>query len=65
VGARRKREAVAEAGRVFGIDPAPLTTLLDLREGLVKPRSIDPAALYGQYMLQIRTVVDHVDRLEK
>ena len=60
-----KREVVAQSQGRFGIDPEPFEALLDLREGKVKPRSVDPAPLFEKYLKDIQVVVDAVDRLEK
>ncbi len=60
-----KREVIAQARERFGIDPAPFERLLDLREGKIKARDIDPRALLGEYMRQIGTVIEAVDGLAK
>jgi len=60
-----KREIVARAQDKFGIDPAPFLALLDQREGLRKPKEMDPEALLAAYMAEIGKVIDAVDRLEK
>lgn len=60
-----KREVIELAGARAGIDPAPFNTLLDLREGKIKPRALDPAPLYESYLREIQRVVDFVDRLAK
>jgi predicted nucleotidyltransferase len=60
-----KRETVRAAQETFGIDPAPLLELLDLREGRKKPRDIDPGPLLSGYLNQINTVIEAVDRLHK
>jgi predicted nucleotidyltransferase len=60
-----KREVVEQARQTFGIDPAPFTKLLDLREERIKPRELEPVALLESYLKQIDTVIDAVDRLEK
>jgi predicted nucleotidyltransferase len=60
-----KREILEQATERFGIDPAPFDKLLGVREQRVKPKEIEPAALLAEYMKQIQTVVDAVDRLEK
>jgi predicted nucleotidyltransferase len=60
-----KREVIEQARERFGIDPAPFTKLLDLREAKAKPRELDPSAMLGGYLKQIQVVVDAVDRLEK
>ena len=60
-----KREIVEQARERFGVDPAPFGKLLDLREGKIKPRELDPAALLGGYLAQIQAVIHAVDGLEK
>jgi hypothetical protein len=59
-----KREVVEHARERFGISPAPFEKLLDLREGKIKPRDIDPVPLLAEYMKQIQVVIDAVDALE-
>lgn len=61
----RKREIVEQAREQFGLDAAPFLSLLDLREGKIKPRSLQAAPLFAEYLRQIQVVVDAVDRLEK
>jgi Nucleotidyltransferase domain len=63
--AGRKREIVDQAREAFGIDPLPFAKLLDLREGRIKPRDLEPAGLLDSYLKQISVVIDAVDRLEK
>jgi predicted nucleotidyltransferase len=58
-----RREVVARAAETFGLDGAPLRTLLDLRENAVKPRALRPETLLEQYLKEIQAVVDAVDRL--
>lgn len=60
-----KREAIGECATVFGVDPAPFYTLLDLREGTKKARELDPAALLAAYIQQIEVLTGAVDRLTK
>jgi predicted nucleotidyltransferase len=60
-----KREVIGQARERFGIDAAPFLTLLDFREGKIKARGIEPVPLLAEYMKQIHTVIDAVDRLEK
>ncbi len=60
-----KREVIGQASGRFGIDAGPFVKLLDLREGKIKPREVDPAALLAEYMKQIQVVIDAVDALEK
>jgi hypothetical protein len=60
-----KREVIAQARERFGIDPTPFLRLLDLREEKIKARELEPLPLLADYMKQIQTVIDAVDRLEK
>src|ERR1039457_866436 len=48
-----KRECFQRAGEVFGIDAAPFEKLLDVREGRLKPRDIDPELLLASYLKEI------------
>ncbi|MGH9658561.1 MAG: nucleotidyltransferase domain-containing protein [Bryobacteraceae bacterium] len=64
-GAMKKREVIEQARATFGIDPAPFTQLLDLREELIKPAHVNPAQLLANYLKEIAVVIDAVDRLEK
>jgi len=61
----KKREVIAAARERFGIDPLPFDRLLDVREQLLKPRQVEPAALLGAYLRGISAVIDALDRLEK
>jgi hypothetical protein len=61
----KKRDVIAQARDAFGIATAPFDQLLDLREGKLKPRDIDPGALLGPYLKEISAVIDVVDGLEK
>ena len=49
----------------FAFDPAAFETLLDVREGRLKAREMDPAKLLGPYLDAISTVIEAVDRLDK
>lgn len=60
-----KRRVIEGAAQRFGLDPAPFNALLDIREKKVKPREVDPVAVFGNYMAQIQRVIDAVDRLDK
>ena len=60
-----KREVIARARETFALDPAPFEQLLDVREGRLKPRDLDPGALLGPYLAAISQVIDAVDILEK
>jgi predicted nucleotidyltransferase len=60
-----KRQVIARARERFGIDPSPFEAILDLREGKRKPRDVDPSPLFESYLVQVQTVVNAVDQLEK
>lgn len=59
-----KRAVIAQARDKFGIEALPFDKLLDLREGKIKPRELDPGPLFGDYLKQIQAVIDIVDGLE-
>lgn len=61
----RKREVVARVEEVCGIDAAPFRKLLDVREGLARPRDFDPVAALPAYMAAISAVIQAVDRIDK
>jgi len=60
-----KREAIRLAAEKFGIDPTPFMQLLDYRDDRIKPRALDPKALFRSYLTEIEKLVAVVDRLEK
>lgn len=60
-----KRDALRQAGSRFGFDPAPFERLLDVREGTLKPRELDPVPLLGDCLASIGKVIEAVDGLEK
>ena len=43
----------------------PFEKLLDVREGRLKPRDLDPVQLLASYLKEISQVIDAVDRLER
>lgn len=59
-----KREVIAQAREKFGIQTGPFDRLLDLREGKIKPRELDPGLLFADYIKQVQAVIDFVDGLE-
>jgi hypothetical protein len=61
----RKREVLAAAAARFAFDAAPFEKVLDLREGKLKPRDVEPVAVLTAYLKGIAAVIDAVDRLEK
>lgn len=58
-----KREAIARAAEHFHIAAEPFERLFDLREGKAAPRDLDFQKLLADYMMQISTVIEAVDRL--
>jgi len=60
-----KRDVIQRAREVFAIDAAPFEKLLDVREGRLKPRDIDPVLLLASYLKEISQVIDAVDKIEK
>jgi hypothetical protein len=61
----RKREILTHARAAFGVDTVPFEKLLDVREGLVKAREFDPAALLPSYLAGISGVIEAVNHLGK
>jgi hypothetical protein len=60
-----KRGVVLAAKERFGLDPAPFLTLIDLREQKTKAKDVEPSALFREYLKQIESMVDTVDRLKR
>lgn len=58
-----KREIAAALVANFGLAAPPLDTLLDLREGKLKPRQVDPSSLFEAYLREITVLVDAVERI--
>jgi hypothetical protein len=60
-----KREVIQKAHEIFAIDATPFEKLLDVREGRLKARDIDPALVLASYLKEISQVIDAVDQIEK
>ena len=45
------------------MDAAPFEKLLDVRDGRLKPREMDPVTLLGEYLKEISVVIDAVDKI--
>ena len=60
-----KRDVIKLAREVFSFDPAPFEKLLDVREGRLKPRDIEPVTLLSSYLHEIAQVIDSVDTIDK
>jgi hypothetical protein len=58
-----KRESVAIAAEHFHISAQPFERLFDLRDGKPAGSDVDFQSLLADYMLQISTVIEAVDRL--
>ncbi len=58
-----KREVVAKAAAFFQFSAVPFDRLLDVRDGKAAGPDIDFAKLLADYMLQVSTVIEAVDRL--
>jgi hypothetical protein len=59
-----KHAIVASMKQHFGIDARSFDMLLILREGGKRPRDVDPAALFRNYLAEIGELVAAVDRME-
>jgi len=60
----QKRDIANKLGEL-GADPAPIRTLLDLREEKKDDTTVEPAALFEAYLREIQAIVAYVDRLPK
>jgi hypothetical protein len=60
-----KREVIQKAREVFGIDPAPFESLLDVRDDRRKARDFEPVDTLSACMKGISQVIDAVDQLAK
>lgn len=59
----KKHEIATQAHAKFGIAAEPFHKLLDLREGKVKEKEVDPHAILGPYLYQIEEVIRIVDQI--
>jgi hypothetical protein len=57
-----KRGAIDRLGSVLGFDPAPLHTVLDVREGRKRGRDLDIQATFAGYLQAISKAADEIDR---
>jgi len=60
-----KRTLLEQVREFFKVDTGPFTRVLDLREGKIKPRDLDPTLLFEGYLAVIEAVTEAVDRLAK
>lgn len=61
----QKRRLLVQVREHFGADTTVFERLLDLREGRIKPRELDPGAVFESYLQTIGKVIERVDKLEK
>ncbi len=59
-----KREVFAAAQSRFSVDAGPFYTLLELREGLKRPKDVEPRTLFEQYLAALVAMIAAVDRLD-
>jgi len=60
-----KRDVIQCAREIFAFDASPFEKLLDVREGRLKPRDIDPVILLASYLKEISQVIGAVDKIER
>lgn len=60
-----KREVVAAIESRFGLTVQAFYTLLDLREGRLKPRQVEPIPLFEKYLQEIAAITAKVNGLER
>jgi len=60
--AHSSREAISRAAAIVGADPAPLLSILDVREGKKKPRHLDVEETLHGYLELVELFADEVDR---
>ena len=59
---QRRREVSAAVEKVFAADMSSFRSILDVREGKVRERDVDPQALFTGYLSSLSVIVDKVDR---
>jgi hypothetical protein len=60
-----KHDVIRRAQETFGIDATPFERLLDVRDGSLKARDLDPVQVLSSYLKEISQVIDAVDRIER
>jgi hypothetical protein len=60
-----KRDVLRLAGERFAMDAAPFERLLEVREGRVKPRELEPVPVLAACLAGIERVIEAVDGLAK
>ena len=59
---QNRREVADAVEKVFAADMSSLRSILDVREGKVRERDVDPHALFTGYLGSLSLIVDKVDR---
>lgn len=60
-----KRDIIAALEAAFGLRPQPFYTCLDLREGKMRARQVNPPALFNEYLREVTVLASAVDRLHR
>lgn len=60
-----KRATIGALSERLGIDPAPFSALMDLREERSGAKSVDINAVFAQYLMSVQMLVDAVDQFKK
>jgi hypothetical protein len=61
VAPQNRREVADAVQKVFATDMSPFRSILDVREGKVRERDVDPQALFTGYLGSLSAIVDKVD----
>jgi hypothetical protein len=59
---QNRREVADAVENAFSVDMSSLRSVLDVREGKVRERDVDPHALFTGYLSSLSLIVDKVDR---
>lgn len=59
----KRREMLAAAEQAGLLEARPFLRLLDLREGVLSPKAIEPVQLFEDYLRQVEVLVSSVDGL--
>jgi len=60
-----RRDTALRLAESMAMEPTPLLTLLDFRQGTAGLHSFDASALFAQYLKLVQALVDFVDRVQK
>lgn len=62
---RTRREVIEQLALEVQFDPSPFLELLQVREGIAKPESIDEQAVFARYLKGIETVAEALDATQR